>query len=235
MVRANGRCATHLRGKFAVPEFASIGGKCGVPDCGRDVRQKGLCHFHYGRVYHYGDVGSAKPKPTLPKGVPCLVDGCDALSKARGYCPTHYARWRKTGDAGQAGLMRAAQGEGSITQTGYRKIKTARGFEFEHRFVMERHIGRPLAEGENVHHIDGDKLNNDPSNLELWVTPQPSGQRPADLVRAAIKMLRQYPELAAEAGVRLINLESQEATDLLADDFFKSFDSIVGPVGFGEY
>ena len=37
-----------------------------------------------------------------------------------------------------------------------------------HRVVMEQMIGRPLKKGEIVHHIDGNKRNNDPSNLMLF-------------------------------------------------------------------
>lgn len=36
-----------------------------------------------------------------------------------------------------------------------------------HRFVVEAHIGRKLSSSECVHHIDGNKLNNDISNLEI--------------------------------------------------------------------
>ena len=32
---------------------------------------------------------------------------------------------------------------------------------------MEQKIGRPLTSKDIVHHIDGDKLNNDPDNLLL--------------------------------------------------------------------
>lgn len=41
------------------------------------------------------------------------------------------------------------------------------GFIFEHRLVMSEHLGRPLLREEHVHHKDGDKLNNDISNLEI--------------------------------------------------------------------
>lgn len=34
-----------------------------------------------------------------------------------------------------------------------------------HRLVAEEMLGRPLEKGEVVHHIDGNKRNNDPSNL----------------------------------------------------------------------
>ncbi len=40
-------------------------------------------------------------------------------------------------------------------------------YVLEHRLVMARQLGRPLTAQETVHHIDGDKLNNDPSNLQL--------------------------------------------------------------------
>ena len=36
-----------------------------------------------------------------------------------------------------------------------------------HRFVVEAHIGRKLSSDECVHHIDGNKLNNDITNLEI--------------------------------------------------------------------
>lgn len=35
----------------------------------------------------------------------------------------------------------------------------------EHRQIVETLLGRPLKPGEVVHHLDGDKRNNDPDNL----------------------------------------------------------------------
>ena len=37
----------------------------------------------------------------------------------------------------------------------------------EHRYVMEQSMGRKLHRDEHVHHIDGNKLNNDPHNLQV--------------------------------------------------------------------
>lgn len=42
---------------------------------------------------------------------------------------------------------------------------TNNGAVFEHILIAEKKIGRYLAKGEIVHHIDGDKTNNSPDNL----------------------------------------------------------------------
>lgn len=39
------------------------------------------------------------------------------------------------------------------------------GYVFEHIVVIENKLGRKLRKNEQVHHIDGDKTNNDPRNL----------------------------------------------------------------------
>lgn len=38
----------------------------------------------------------------------------------------------------------------------------------EHRIIAEKKIGRKLKKGEVVHHIDGNKRNNDPNNLMVF-------------------------------------------------------------------
>lgn len=58
---------------------------------------------------------------------------------------------------------------------------------------------------ENVHHIDGDKTNNDISNLELWSKSQPPGQRVSDKVAWAEEILRLYkPEALAQQRSTLL-------------------------------
>lgn len=37
----------------------------------------------------------------------------------------------------------------------------------KHRWLMEQHLGRPLLASEDVHHIDGNKLNNAIENLAV--------------------------------------------------------------------
>lgn len=62
----------------------------------------------------------------------------------------------------------------------------------EHVLVMSEMLNRPLVAGENVHHKNGNRSDNRPNNLELWVSRQPVGQRPEDLVTYAREILALY-------------------------------------------
>lgn len=104
----------------------------------------------------------------------------------------HYERWRKHGDAGPAAKKIASRGEGCVTPTGYRITAG----KFDHRSVMEDHIGRPLIPGETIHHRNGDRADNRIENLELWSKSQPAGQRVADKLAWAQEIVTLYGPLA---------------------------------------
>jgi hypothetical protein len=90
---------------------------------------------------------------------------------------------------------------GRIIEKGYvflnipeHPLSNARGYVREHRLVMEEHLGRPLKPSEQVHHRDGDRTNNDISNLELWTGNHPTGARVKDLVQWCRDFLAEYEE-----------------------------------------
>lgn len=90
-----------------------------------------------------------------------------------------------------------------INQDGYVQVldkdhpnADALGYVLEHRKVMANAIGRPLREREMVHHINGNRQQNDLANLELCAHGQPPGQRVADLVKHAKEVLATYEPAA---------------------------------------
>lgn len=70
----------------------------------------------------------------------------------------------------------ASIGDTYIDSRGYVCVKVTHGCKYNyrhlHRVLMEEKIGRPLAKSEVVHHIDGDKQNNDINNLALLTSGQ---------------------------------------------------------------
>jgi HNH endonuclease len=77
----------------------------------------------------------------------------------------------------------------------------------EHRLVMSRVVGRSLNRDEWVHHKDGNRQNNEPSNLELCGKKQPPLQRLSDMVD-------DYALLKREDGVALLALRDAINSEL---------------------
>jgi predicted nucleic acid-binding Zn ribbon protein len=60
------------------------------------------------------------------------------------------------------------RGGNFINRRGYIILSVGKGKQvYEHRLIMEKHLGRKLKPTEHVHHIDFDKTNNHISNLKI--------------------------------------------------------------------
>ena len=142
-------------------------------DCGNQV-QVVMSNLRKG---HYRSCGCKKGdfyRATINAKKPphCTVDGCTKAVYMTGICYMHYTRKRNYGDVHyltpeavrrennrNAQLKRIER----VKPTTYRKLLG----KHEHRRVAEEMAGRVLRPDEHVHHKDGNKHNNDPTNLEI--------------------------------------------------------------------
>lgn len=211
-VYARGHCSRHyrqlLRHGAVQPDRAPT--PCAVEGCGRVAVTRGWCHGHYLRWSRQGDVKADVPL-TRPQRDVCKVEDCGRGAHSVGYCRSHHTRLRRHGDPLRGGPVRTVTGEGSLSH-GYwwvavgperqHLVPDGRTADFEHRLVMAELLGRPLRDDETVHHRNGDRLCNEPENLELWSSAQPKGQRVADKLAWAREMIRRYdPESARALGL----------------------------------
>lgn len=76
---------------------------------------------------------------------------------------------RKTGEKAlnwKGGMFPDSRGYMMMLKPGHPN-SDSKGYIYVHRWVMSEFLGRPLEEGEEVHHIDKNIKNNDISNLQL--------------------------------------------------------------------
>lgn len=103
----------------------------------------------------------------------CCVDGCERPARYISVvlCGAHDMRVRRYGDPHYLTPEEVRRANNRAAQlASHPSIKGAYAKHHgrhEHRVVAERMLGRPLQRGEIVHHIDGDRRNNDPSNLQV--------------------------------------------------------------------
>lgn len=149
---------------------------CVAPNCSTPSKSRGLCRKHLVRWLNgkadYNALPPKYPERIIYHGQPCKIDGCKKAADTNGVCSAHQQRIFTHGDPSfvmPRDDFRAACRAGAAP-----KIAAAKPTSYvkyfgrhEHRVVAEKELGRPLEPGEIVHHIDGDRRNNDPSNLQV--------------------------------------------------------------------
>lgn len=178
--------------------------KCAIEGCDALVRSRGWCQLHYNRWKRTGDpLAKRTDGKFVSKDGKCFAAGCDRPRLHKGYCRIHYYRFWKHGSAtGGRPSPNRKRGEGTKNNGYHFTSVYVNGVQRQigtHRLVMEKKLGRKLRANENVHHVNGIRDDNRPTNLELWVRTQPCGQRPEDLVAWAQEIIKLYAK-EVEAG-----------------------------------
>ena len=119
----------------------------------------------------------------------CAIDDCPNMAfgyiqkDRKGRLGPRYRRICREHNHDLAKRSARRSGDRWVNAHGYIYVRLPDGTSTtEHRVVMSQMLGRPLTKSESVHHKDGDRANNNPENLELWVGPMRYGVRASDLV-----------------------------------------------------
>jgi hypothetical protein len=190
---------------------------CRGPECTNAVKYVALrlCGAHYKQLWAGKDLRPLKSKvcAVVTCNSPTYRYNASKCAEHRGVCVYTYCDRSSLNDRGQDSKtcafhrQRARQGippdqelivygDNWYLKNGYevRDVKKngKKRTILHHREVMEKILGRPLLQHENVHHMNGNRADNRPENLELWNTSQPAGQRIEDKLRWAHELIDFY-------------------------------------------
>lgn len=142
---------------------------CAFPECDRFVHAKGLCIPHRKQQLRGKEL---QPIWRYQDDKQCSVEGCDRKVNSKGLCQTH-AKYRKMGKELKP-IVIPVPTYRYLDSQGYVRLRlpdhpnaARNGIVMEHIKVMADTIGRPIVKGETVHHVNGQRDDNRPENLQL--------------------------------------------------------------------
>jgi hypothetical protein len=153
---------------------------------------------------------------TVPDA-PCRQPGCESLVRTRGWCNKHYQQFLAGILDEEGKQLRDFKPNGRRPLdfrkelAGYILVRAPEGHPgarhdgsiYEHRLVMEKHLGRFLEPEEVVHHINGVRDANRVENLQLRRSRKEHGHGHERLedVEAALVLLEQLVNKGMSSGV----------------------------------
>lgn len=134
---------------------------------------------------------------------PCVICG----GKIRNGNPRSYTCGPPCAEQFRLQRQEEIRGKTRVRKDGYVEEHTGRKYVLQHRFVMERALGRELATREHVHHRNGDRGDNRLENLEridvvehIRMHPDWPQHRRQRITRTCEQCGKEYERKASRAG-----------------------------------
>ena len=116
-------------------------------------------------IQYYRRKFGFKKLKAVKYNTPCSIVGCNSKVHGLGLCNRHYKRMINNGSPLSLRIRKAGMGTPHIS--GYWVHKINGKSILRHILVAEKALGKSLPVGAEVHHVDLDRSNDNPSNLVI--------------------------------------------------------------------